>query len=241
MGLLRAANREIKHRKEEFVAREQERIREEMARREMAMTNAALQQDQNKVDQLMKRFDSLLDEARERLSEKAARDAMAAAHEAGMIVNRSLPSAQPTMVAATHLARFRDAYDNIMSVRVAKQKGFVDAMYQTEKSHVPVADDPPIVYPDAEVWKELSARRKEKYSALGTLAPQPGRKEDRRSLEAADHHRFRGDAAEGRRRLPQGPAPHRDPTRCRGLERRERRGQPRRLRRTSRAFRSARA
>ena len=38
-------------------------------------------------------------------------------------------------------------------------------MYQTEKSHVPVADDPPIVYPDAETWKELTARRKEKYSS----------------------------------------------------------------------------
>ena len=38
-------------------------------------------------------------------------------------------------------------------------------MFQVEKSHVPFADEPPIVYPPAEVWKELTARRKEKYSA----------------------------------------------------------------------------
>jgi len=52
-----------------------------------------------------------------------------------------------------------------MTVRVAKQKGFVDAMSRTEGSHVPTADDPPIVYPDAEFWKDLTVRRRDKYSA----------------------------------------------------------------------------
>ena len=36
------------------------------------MTNAALQQDQNKVKQLMDRFDSLMAEGRHRLAEEAA-------------------------------------------------------------------------------------------------------------------------------------------------------------------------
>ena len=50
-------------------------------------------------------------------------------------------------------------------MRVQVQKGFLATMFQVEKSHVPVSGDPPIVYPPAEVWKELTARRKEKYSA----------------------------------------------------------------------------
>ena len=50
--------------------------------------------------------------------------------------------------------------------RVARQKGVVDTLYQVEKSHIPFPDEPPIVYPDAEVWQQLTARRKEKYSSM---------------------------------------------------------------------------
>ena len=88
MGMFRTAAREIKHRAEELTYRDQQRIREEMARREMEMTNAALQQDQNKVKQLMDRFDSLMAEGRHHLAEEAA-------VEANKIVDRSLPSAGP--------------------------------------------------------------------------------------------------------------------------------------------------
>ena len=80
--------------------------------------------------------------------------------EAEKIVDRNMPSARPAMVAAMHLARFEAARSDIMAVRVAKQKGFVDAMYQTEKSHVPTPDDPPIIYPDTEFWKDITERRK---------------------------------------------------------------------------------
>src|SRR5208337_2552723 len=125
------------HRKEEFIFREQQRIREEMARREQEMTNAALQQDQDKVKQLMDRYDSLMAEGRYRLAEESA------AFEAQKIVNRSLPSAGPMILAATQAGRTLGAYDDIMAVRVAKQKGFVDNLFQTEKSHIPMADDPP--------------------------------------------------------------------------------------------------
>jgi len=147
MGMLRAASREIQHRAEEFTFREQQRIREAMAQREMAMTNEALQRDQDKTHQLMERFDALMAEGRHRLAEESA------AFEAEKIVNRSLPDAQPTMIAAAHYARFRGTFDDAMAIRVASQKGFVDAMGEVDKSHIPFAGDPPIVYPDADVWK----------------------------------------------------------------------------------------
>ena len=59
----------------------------------------------------------------------------------------------------------------IMAVRIAQAKGFVDAMYQTEKSHIPFPDDPPLIYPDAEIWRELTARRKEIYGFGPTVYP----------------------------------------------------------------------
>ncbi len=82
------------------------------------------------------------------------------------------------------------AYDDIMAVRVAKQKGFVDAMSQTEKSHVPTADDPPIVYPDAEFWKDLTARRKEKYSSTDLSHRSPGRKKIEEALKQPTQFEF---------------------------------------------------
>ena len=81
--------------------------------------------------------------------------------KAEKIVDREMPSARPAMVAAMHLARFEAARSDMMSVRVAKQKGFVDAMYQAENSRIPFAGDPLLVYPDADVWRELTATRRQ--------------------------------------------------------------------------------
>jgi len=164
LGQLRTAGRDIKHRREEFTYRQQQINREQAASREMEMTAMALINDQKKVDQLMQRFDALMDDVRQRLSDKAATqaytDAQLSALEADKIVQRDMPSTRPAMVAAMHLARFEAAHSDIMAVRTAKQKGFVDAMFQDEKSHVPTPDDPPIIYPDAEFWKDITERRK---------------------------------------------------------------------------------
>jgi hypothetical protein len=183
MGMLRAATTYVKQRKEEVIHIQQERNRHEAAQREMQMTNAALQRDQDKAEQLMRRFGSLLQESRQNLSEQTAKDAMTAAVEAQKIAAGTLPAAQPTMLAAVHYSRFLTSYDQIMAVRVAAQKGFVDSMYQTEKSHVPTPDDPPIIYPDAEVWKELSDRRKKRYSSMELAKPSPAEERIREELK----------------------------------------------------------
>jgi hypothetical protein len=50
-------------------------------------------------------------------------------------------------------------------LREVRHRKFVDALFQTEKAHVPFPDEPPIVYPDPEVWEELTIRRK-KYASV---------------------------------------------------------------------------
>jgi hypothetical protein len=62
-----------------------------------------------------------------------------------------------------------------MAVREARHKASLDAWFQTEKSHVPFPDEPPITYPDPEVWEGLTLRRK-KYAAID-LAKQGGAEE----------------------------------------------------------------
>ena len=114
-----------------------------------------LMRKQQKVRQLMERFNSLMDEGRYRFAEEAAAaEAMAADPD------------NPVPVAATLVSRQTGYLHDALALRVARQKAVVDTLYQVEKSHVPFPDEPPIVYPDAAVWQELTARRKEKYSSM---------------------------------------------------------------------------
>ncbi len=175
LGMLRIASREIQRRTEENTAREQQRIRAEMEQREMKMVDAALQLKQDKVDQLMKRFEVLLAEGRGRLAEEAA-------VAAERTVDRSLPSfGAPAIAGGSY--RFQIAYDEIMAVRAEKQKQFVAALGRVEEAHVPSPDDPPIVYPDAETWKELTARREEKYGSKDLSHPSPAEKKITEALK----------------------------------------------------------
>lgn len=50
---------------------------------------------------------------------------------------------------------------------------FLLTMLQTEKSHIPYPDEPPVHFPPASVWRELTAGRKERYEnvALGAEPP----------------------------------------------------------------------
>jgi tetratricopeptide (TPR) repeat protein len=66
---------------------------------------------------------------------------------------------------ATQLREWREL------VRI-RQDRFLLTMMQTEKSAIPYPDEPPVHYPPAAVWRELTALRKEKYTnqALGEEA-----------------------------------------------------------------------
>ncbi|HEY3787574.1 MAG TPA: VWA domain-containing protein, partial [Urbifossiella sp.] len=55
---------------------------------------------------------------------------------------------------------------------------FLLTMMQAEKSHIPYPDEPPVHFPPAAVWRELTGNRKEKYenSILGADAPETQKK-----------------------------------------------------------------
>jgi hypothetical protein len=67
-------------------------------------------------------------------------------------------------------------------VRDLRHKGVIDAMYQIELSHIPTPDEPPILYPDPEVWQLLTERRK-KYKAVDL---QQNNENEERILAALD-------------------------------------------------------
>ena len=56
-------------------------------------------------------------------------------------------------------------YAAVMAIRDLRQRNLFASLLLVEESHVPFPDEPPIVYPPAEVWEDLTARRK-KYASI---------------------------------------------------------------------------
>lgn len=115
--------------------------------------NRELFLQEQKVDQLMARFNALMDEER-------YRDAEALAD-----IAEEIQGARPGLRGAELTARMTGYTADMNAVRDLRHKGVIDAMYQIELSHIPTPDEPPILYPDPEVWQMLTERRK-KYKAV---------------------------------------------------------------------------
>jgi hypothetical protein len=108
-----------------------------------------LARDQERLKQLMDRFNSLMEEGR-----------YVAADDIGTI---EVPKIDPTLPIATsasieaHLIGARQAD---LVLRQARAKAVVETLGSVEVSMMPFPDDQPVVYPDAPVWQELTDRRK---------------------------------------------------------------------------------
>jgi len=121
----------------------------------------ALARDQEKLKQLMDRFNSLMAEGR-----------YAAADEIGSIeVARIAPQLDIAQSAAmvAHLTGAREAD---LALRHQRAKAVVDTLGAVETAMMPFPDDEPVVYPDAATWEELTIRRKKyTYTDLKTVGP----------------------------------------------------------------------
>ena len=125
----------------------------EASRRELKLINDRLTQKQQREKQLMDRFNSLMDERR-----------YVEAMEVADIVEEIDPNGVTPVAAGLWAAHSKAHHFNEVT-RAAKAQGFIDALAQVEMAAVPIPDEPPIVYPAAEVWLELTERRK-KYQAV---------------------------------------------------------------------------
>ncbi len=95
--------------------------------------------------------------------------------EAQLMIQERIAKGQrvpPTAVAsyiigqqATQLREWREL------VRIREDR-FLLTMMQTEKSHIPYPDEPPVHFPPAAVWRELTALRRDAY-LNSNLGPNP--------------------------------------------------------------------
>jgi tetratricopeptide (TPR) repeat protein len=126
-------------------------------------------QDKNRIDQ----FRQLMKQARYEL----------AYQEAQLMVQEKTVKGLPTPVTttasyiigqqATQLREWKEL------VRIREDR-FLLAMMQTEKSHIPYPDEPPVHFPPAAVWRELTGLRRDAY-LNSNLGPNPS--ETQKSLK----------------------------------------------------------
>ena len=171
---LRGAIRSAGQRQVEDNQRHKEVLEKISAAKERELVAANLLGKQQKDAQLMERFNSLMDEGRYRMAE-----------EGPALQAQEFDPGVPAFTSATLNSRTIGYYRDVMATRVACQKAFVDTCFTLERSHIPFPDDPPIVYPDAEVWQQLTVRRKESYESMDLASHGPAEKKINERLEVA--------------------------------------------------------
>ena len=61
-------------------------------------------------------------------------------------------------------------YDTLDRINVLKNRGFLATLMEVERSHIPFPDEPPLVYPPADFWEEIT-RKREKYKSIDLATP----------------------------------------------------------------------
>ncbi|MCA9095000.1 MAG: VWA domain-containing protein, partial [Planctomycetaceae bacterium] len=108
-------------------------------------------------DQRMKQ---LIDRVRSLLDEGARGDANA--FEEAEAVSRSALLMRPHLkepTAALFVSEAAGQLDKSFRLRNLRQDRFLETLHQVELSHVPFPDEPPIVYPPAEIWRQIYDER----------------------------------------------------------------------------------
>ena len=113
----------------------------------------SLERSEARQKQILDRFNALMDEGN-------YSDAQEAAIEA-----RNLDKDSVHAELAVRTARQRGNVERILDIRDRRHRMYVESLSQVEESLIPFPDEPPLVYPDAEVWEELTNRRA-KYKAI---------------------------------------------------------------------------
>ncbi|MFK7817444.1 MAG: VWA domain-containing protein [Planctomycetaceae bacterium] len=68
-------------------------------------------------------------------------------------------------------------------LRSLRSDRFLETLYQVERSHVPFPDEPPVIYPPADVWNALSLRRIERWSSVDLAKESEAARRIRRALD----------------------------------------------------------
>ncbi|MBN1911706.1 MAG: VWA domain-containing protein, partial [Pirellulales bacterium] len=123
-----------------------------------------LAREHEKLDQLMKRMHSLMQEGRYRRSNYLLAEEEVIVEAQDIAGQDNIKAAEPSIAAAARFVRYAREFNENQQLRVLRQRMMVACLGSVEQSHVPFNDNVPIVYPDPEVWSRMSKIRKDRYS-----------------------------------------------------------------------------
>ncbi|HBT76944.1 MAG TPA: hypothetical protein DEB39_08460, partial [Planctomycetaceae bacterium] len=124
-----------------------------------------------KVVQILHRYSALMD----------AGEYLVAA-QAADIATEEFPDNPVPKTAALHA--LTTAYiTEYADLRQRRHRGTIEALMSAERSFIPFPDEPPLVYPDPEVWIALSQRRKERFSPVNLAESGEAEKRISKALE----------------------------------------------------------
>ncbi len=137
-------------------------LEEERIRR--AEREAAIRAQKNLVDltvQRERRLEQLIDRVRSLLTEGFLGNELA--FEEAEAVSRAAWELSPysgVTAAAIFDSEAAGQLDKAERLRYLRADKFLETLYQVELSHVPFPDEPPVLWPAAEVWQAITKRRK---------------------------------------------------------------------------------
>ena len=131
--------------------------------------------DEEKLENLIERARSLMQEGRHGRDE-----ALAEAQDVADIAINLRPG-ESTSAAARFDAESAQQLLRAYRLRARRADQFLETLHQTELSHVPFPDEPPIRFPPAEVWKSLSERRR-KWATVDLKKDSPNEQRIQRAL-----------------------------------------------------------
>ena len=139
-----------------MIVTEEKRRAEEAAaiRRERQALIDRVSREDERLKQLMDRFESLMKEGRY----------LEADQQVAAEANKLAPDS-PTVRSASVVSQLKGAQEDQRRLYDQRSKAILATLFEAEKSFVPFPDEPPIVYPSAEVWEELTIRRR-KYASV---------------------------------------------------------------------------
>jgi hypothetical protein len=155
-GALRAAVAEGTAVRQSQQAELQRRLADEARR----TAEAASANEQDMIRERIRAFGALMNQAR---YEEAYKEALVLQQEQ-ISKGRPVPiSATAGYMMSLNAANLREWEE----LRRIKEDRFLLTMLQVDRSHVPFPDEPPVAFPPAATWRELTAMRKDKYDAIG--------------------------------------------------------------------------
>ncbi len=88
-----------------------------------------------------------------------------------LYANRGMPMpAREVAVTAPLVARILDYHAENTRVRRDMERGFMDSLHQADVAAIPFPDEPPVIYPSAARWQEIT-RLREKYKSVDLANP----------------------------------------------------------------------